>query len=233
MAIDTSQTEDTSRAVARQVEAYDQWIRSIGIPVHKGYFQDDLRTVEVGEWAERGCKAAIIQLAGQEGVTEGRVTEIAPGQTLPPVRFALDECVYVLDGRGLATVWASDNSPKRTFEWQKHSLFMLPRNYSYQLSNVSGNAPARLLHYNALPTAMALVPDPNFFFNNPYVDESILSGEDFYSEAKVTTSNSVRASGRSGEGTSSRTCGPGTAWCPSRGAGRVATWCGSNIRTPR
>jgi len=58
------------------------------------------------------------------------------------VRFALDEAVYVLEGRGLATVWASDSSPQRTFEWQKHSLFMLPRNYSYQLSNVSGNAPA-------------------------------------------------------------------------------------------
>src|SRR5581483_1372174 len=178
--------------VARQVSAYDQWIQSIGIPIHKGYFQEDLRTVPLGEWEERECNAAIIQLAGQEGVTEGRVTEIAPGQTLPPVRFALDEAVYVLDGRGLATVWASENGPKRTFEWQKHSLFMLPRNHTYQLSNVQGHATARLLHYNALPTAMAIVPDPKFFFNNPYIDDSVLAGEDFYSEAVIGTSTSLR-----------------------------------------
>jgi hypothetical protein len=191
MVVDANQM-DTTRARARQVTAYDQWIQTIGIPIHKGYYIEDLRTVDVGEWEERECKAAIIQLAGQEGVTEGRVTEIAPGQTLPPVRFALDEAVYVLEGRGLCTVWAKDGAPKRTFEWQKHSLFMLPRNYTYQLSNTQGNAPARLLHYNALPTAMAIVPDPNFFFDNPYVDESILYGdEEFYSEAKVQTRDTM------------------------------------------
>src|SRR5579864_1123579 len=160
-----AQTQTTETAPAQgsgwgRESAYDQWAKSIGIPIHKGYYQEDLRTVEVGQWEERGCKAAIIQLAGQEGVTEGRVTEIGPGQTLPPVRFALDEAVYCLEGRGLCTVWASENKPKKTFEWQKHSLFLLPRNYSYQLSNTQGNAPARLLHYNSLPMAMNIIPDP-------------------------------------------------------------------------
>src|SRR5439155_13682955 len=157
----------------------------------------DLRTVEVGQWEERGCKAAIIQLAGQEGVTEGRVTELGPGQTLTPVRFALDEAVYCLEGRGLCTVWASENQPKKTFEWQKHSLFLLPRNYSYQLSNTQGNAPARLLHYNSLPMAMAIIPDPKFFFDNPYADEGLVyGGDDFYSEAKVYTEDSPRGGAR-------------------------------------
>jgi hypothetical protein len=176
---------EAPRAWSRPKTAYDEWIGTLGIPIHKGYFQEDLRTVAVEEWEERGVKAAIIQLAGQEGVTEGRVTELAPGQTAPAVRFTLDEAVYVLDGRGLCTVWADESSPKKTFEWQKHSLFMLPRNYKVQFTNTQGNATARLMHYNALPLAMAITPDPNFFFDNPYVDKNLVGDDDFYSEAKV------------------------------------------------
>src|SRR5579884_3338400 len=68
---------------------YEKWIASTGLPIHRGYFIEDVRTVEVGWWEERGCNAAFLVLAGQEGVTEARVTEIAPGKSLPPSRFAL------------------------------------------------------------------------------------------------------------------------------------------------
>ena len=46
---------------------------------------------------------------------------------------------------------------------------------------------SRLLHYNLpAPIHEAIVPDANFFFNNPYVDLDIFGkeGEDPYSEAK-------------------------------------------------
>src|SRR5438552_13032315 len=33
-----------------RASAYDQWVKSIGIPIHKGYYQEDLWTVEVGQW---------------------------------------------------------------------------------------------------------------------------------------------------------------------------------------
>ena len=85
---------------------YDRWMKSKGIPIHRGYFIEDLRTIELEWWEERGCKAAFIQLLGQEGVSASRVTEVPPGKSLPPVKFALDEIVYVLSGRGLTTVWA-------------------------------------------------------------------------------------------------------------------------------
>ena len=49
---------------------YDRWMESRGVPVHRGYFIEDLRTIEVGPWAERECNAAFIQLKGQEGVSE-------------------------------------------------------------------------------------------------------------------------------------------------------------------
>src|SRR5204862_7505545 len=32
---------------------YDRWMESVGIPIHKGYFVEDLRTVPLGRWDER------------------------------------------------------------------------------------------------------------------------------------------------------------------------------------
>ena len=94
---------------------YDHWMESVGIPIHKGFYIEDLKTVELGWWKERQCNAAFMQLMGQEGITSAMIMEIAAGKTLPPVKFALDEIIYVLDGRGLTTVWAQEGSPKKTF----------------------------------------------------------------------------------------------------------------------
>ena len=167
--------------------AYDEWVDSLEVPVHTGYYVEDIRTVEVGWWPERQCSAAILKLAGQEGVTEVRVTEIPAGKTTAPVHMALDELVYVADGRGLTSI-SVGGRPSKTFEWQKHSLFLLPRNHTYELSNTQGDRPVRLLHYNSLPMAMQLLPDPEFFFRDHGADPNLLyggGGDAFYSEAKV------------------------------------------------
>lgn len=169
------------------VPRYRRWIEAQGVPIYHTYFVDDLRTIEVGAWEERECNAAVVVLTGQEYQMETRVTEIPPGQALPPVKFSLDDLIYVLSGRGLATIW-TEGGPKKTFEWQPHSLFVIPRNYSYQLANAQGHLPARVLHYNYLPMAMSIIPEPRFFFDNPALqpDTDILGGEehDVYSEAK-------------------------------------------------
>ena len=57
---------------------YDRWMKTKGIPIHTGYYVEDLRTVELEWWEERQCKAAFIQFLGKEGVTSARVMEIAP-----------------------------------------------------------------------------------------------------------------------------------------------------------
>src|SRR5215203_4225443 len=93
---------------------HDLWMQAQGIPIHRGYFIEDLRTVDLGWWEARQCQAAFIQLQGQQGVSEARVTEIPPGETLPPVHLGMDEVVYVLQGRGLTTVWAGDGA-RRSF----------------------------------------------------------------------------------------------------------------------
>ena len=111
---------------------YDRWMKSKGIPIHRGYYIEDLRTIELEWWEERGCKSAFIQLLGQEGVSASRVSEIPPGKSLPPVKFALDEIVYVLSGRGLTTVWANDSKPKRAAESHRVSDYPRPRRVELQ-----------------------------------------------------------------------------------------------------
>ncbi|MBM2811936.1 MAG: hypothetical protein HW416_2695 [Chloroflexi bacterium] len=104
--------------------------------------------------------------------------------------MALDELVYVAQGRGLTAI-TSPEGATRTFEWQKHSLFMLPRNHESRFSSTQGDQPARLLHYNSLPLATAPLPDPEFFFSAEYRGEARLVGQDgsdLYSEAKVVES---------------------------------------------
>ena len=164
---------------------YDRWMKTKGIPIHTGYFIPDLRTIELDWWEERGCKAAFIQLLGQEGVSASRVTEIPAGKSLPPVKFALDEIVYVLSGRGLTTVWGGEAEPKKSFEWQEHALFLVPRNHYHVFSNMQGDKPVRLFHYSYMPMAMSALPEPDMYFNNPYESKNGATEGDFYSEAKM------------------------------------------------
>src|SRR3954467_7890188 len=183
------QVEQPSETSGAASTPYEEWVASTGVPVHRGYYVEDVRTLELGEWPERECKAAFLMLAGQEGISEARVTEIAPGKTLPPVRLALDEIVYVAQGRGLTTLWGKDGDPKISFEWQDHSVFVIPRTYACQLASTQGNQPARLLHYNYLPVSMGLMPSADFFFKNEFVDPTVLGtdGDGLYAEAKITT----------------------------------------------
>ena len=58
------------------VPRYERWIESIGVPVHRTYYVQDLRTLEVGPWEEPECNAAVVVLEGNKDFMETRVTEI-------------------------------------------------------------------------------------------------------------------------------------------------------------
>jgi oxalate decarboxylase/phosphoglucose isomerase-like protein (cupin superfamily) len=179
---------------------YERWIESLEVPIHRAYYIDDLRTIEVGPWEDQEINTAVVVLEGNKDFMETRLTEIPPAGTARPMKFSLDDIIYVVSGYGMATVWSDDGGPKRTFEWQPHSLFFIPRNYTYQLSNAQGHLPARLLHYNYLPMAMSMIPEPDYFFNNPALKPSfdLMGGEDHnvYSEAKwVPTARRGRRGG--------------------------------------
>lgn len=175
--------------------AYEKWLASLELPVYRGHHVENLNTVELAWWPERECNAGFLYLEGMEDIHEARITEIPPGKTTPPQKIALEEAVYVLSGRGICTVWGTEGLPKKSFEWGQRAIFMVPPNYTYQLSNVQGTQPARLLHTNYLPLALMSVPNVGFFFDNPKVDLSIIYGEDMnpFSEAVVTHPTGNRA----------------------------------------
>ena len=181
--------EEEVRRTGRPRLPYDRWMLSTGLPVHRGHYVADPKTVAVGPWEERGVNAAFISLMGMEGVCEARITEIPPGATSEPFKLGVSEIVYVLDGQGLTTVWSGDG-PKKTFEWGHSAMFIVPRNCWAQYSNARGDRPARLLNYNHLPLAMSSIPDLWFFFNSPMEEPELLyghEGEDFYADAKMVT----------------------------------------------
>src|SRR5262245_37243997 len=97
--------EQEATPVAPRNFTYNRWIESLGVPIHKGFYVEDLRRLRLGWWEDRQCNAAFIELMGQVGVTSSCVSEISPGETLPATYFALDELIYVIEGRGLASVW--------------------------------------------------------------------------------------------------------------------------------
>jgi oxalate decarboxylase/phosphoglucose isomerase-like protein (cupin superfamily) len=165
---------------------YEKWMAAQELPVYRGHYAH-LAEVELAPWADHDCTGAFIYFQGMEDLHEGRVTEIGPAKTAAPNRIALEELVYIISGRGLCTVWAGDRE-KKTFEWGPHSIFMIPPNYTYQLSNASGTTPARILQTNYLPLALLAAPNLDFFFKNDMVDYSHLYGDDtnVFSEAILT-----------------------------------------------
>ncbi len=137
-------------------------------------------------------------LLGEESLEHVEVLEVPPGESIPPFRMALEQVIYVFEGQGLATVWAEGHE-KITFEWQKHSLFRIPPNYNYQLSNARGDQPAIVLGVSLLPMALGTNPNTDFLFNNPYVDLNQLYGQaNFFSVASAPTKLTGEASFSSG-----------------------------------
>ena len=175
--------------MARSYFTHDGWLEeqaAQGVPVYMDCYVEDLRDIELGHWELRDCDAAFIRFTDMGGVTEARVQEIPPGGSLKPFKLGVDELVYVLQGRGFASVYGEISNAKRDFEWSTRSAFVIPRNAWCELRNMEGDRPVRLLHFNYLPLGMTLITDPSFFFNNAQVNGSIIddADQDFFSEAK-------------------------------------------------
>ena len=179
----TAPAPQAQQTYIRTPQFYDRWMEAQGIPVYRDYYIEDGRTLELGYWKERGHNAAFLQLAGQEGVSEARITEVPAGGSVPPYKMTLEDVVYVLSGRGVATVW-QDGGEKHSFEWTDHAMFRIPGNYWVEYASMSGGQPARLLHYNNMPIAMSAAKDASIFFNTPLrPQEELRSSDEFYSDA--------------------------------------------------
>ena len=50
---------------------YDEWVESIGVPIHRGYFIEDARNIEVGPWEEAGVQRGLHPACGHAGHRRG------------------------------------------------------------------------------------------------------------------------------------------------------------------
>jgi mannose-6-phosphate isomerase-like protein (cupin superfamily) len=143
--------------------AYEKWVEDdLGLDLHRGYAAAGLRKVAVKPWKERGISAAFYDMIGAESLAGMYVGEIAPGASTVPARQLCDEVIFVLGGRGTATV--ETKKGPMSFEWGPNSLFAIPLNHNYQLHNTSGKEPARFVSINTFPIVYNLFRDAEFVF---------------------------------------------------------------------
>ena len=165
-----------------RVDIYHDWQQSQKIPINRGFFIEDLRTVEVAPWDLKGGLGAFINLDGTGGTNDGYVCEIPPGGKLKPQKHLYEEMVYILDGNGATTVWQKTGR-KHTFEWHPGSLFAIPLNAYYQHFNGQGSAPVRYFAVTNAPFIMNLYHNLDFIFDNDFTfaDRFSPEEEDYFS----------------------------------------------------
>jgi mannose-6-phosphate isomerase-like protein (cupin superfamily) len=139
------------------VDAYDNWVRAEGVPVHEA-LAFDLNTVTTGPWARMGVNGAVCYLTGRDDYLTLHLLDLAPGAKSEPQRHLFDATFYVVSGRGSATVETADGT-MRTIEWGPRSVFAVPMN--------AGQDSARVAMVSDIRYLLQLYRSVDFLFANP------------------------------------------------------------------
>ncbi len=92
-------------ALVKRKTPYQEWLDQEGIPVYRGYYIEDLRTLKLQPWTRMGCPGAYILLEGTDEQEDAYVLEIPPGKSSNSERHLYEEFIDVLQGRGATTGW--------------------------------------------------------------------------------------------------------------------------------
>lgn len=161
---------------------HQKWMEGEGIPIVRGLSVSNLRQIAVTPWDRMGALGSFVKLDGSETVNDAHVVEIPPGASTKPQKHLFEELVYILAGRGAATVW-NQAGQRQTFEWQAGSVFALPLNLFYQFHNVSGVEPARFVAVTDAPYYMNRIRNLDFIFGCEFdFRDRFSGGDDFYSK---------------------------------------------------
>ncbi|MEY3553127.1 MAG: hypothetical protein RL735_1475 [Pseudomonadota bacterium] len=180
MAKDAIVSDEMAKKFATEKDTpYLRWVRSEGLDIISAHYVQNLRTVELKDWARRGGKGVYINHEASRTSNDCYVCEIAPGKKLEPQRQLFEEMVLVLEGRGSTTVW-NDEGKRITFEWGAGALFAIPLNTWHQHFNGSGTQAARFVSVSNAPPVINLYEDINFVFNTAYDFKSRFAGEPDY-----------------------------------------------------
>lgn len=140
---------------------FERWVEDdLKLPLHRGYFAGNFSSMPTQWWPRKGLGAAFLDIAGAESLAGVYVAEIPPKKSTERVRQLFDEVIYVLSGRGNATVVTDDGTT--SFEWGPRSLFTVPLNCLHQFHNASATEPVRFLSVNTLPVLYNLFRDDAF-----------------------------------------------------------------------
>ena len=161
----------------RLEDAYKDWLEAEGVKVIVDFAFEDLSKIELGPWERKGGKGAVINIPYDTLTNDTHIVEISPGGRSEPEHHVYEEYVYIVSGRGATSIWVP-GSEKKTFEWQKGSLFSIPLNCWYEHFNGSGTEPARYLSVTNAPPMMRLFNDNDFIFNSDYHFKGRYGGED-------------------------------------------------------
>jgi mannose-6-phosphate isomerase-like protein (cupin superfamily) len=172
---------DGWREVAEKVSFYDYFLQQENIPVYRGFYIEDITTIELGDWKRLGGRGAYLSLANQQ-LFDAYVAEIPPGGALNTEHHLFEKLVYVLSGRGSTQVWQPDDERRHTFEWSEGSLFGIPLNAHHRFFNGSGTEPARLLAATTAPGELNRYHNLDFVFDNPFIlrDRFSADQEDYF-----------------------------------------------------
>ncbi len=182
MADQLEQIEKLDESLLPRVDTYGSWQEAQKIPVIRGFFVEDIKTVELAPWDLKGGLGAFVVLDGTGGVNDAYICEIPPGGKLRPQKHLYEEMVYVAKGHGATTVWQRDGR-KQTFEWGPGSLFAIPLNIYYQHFNGSGSESARYFAVTNSCFMMNLFHNLDFIFGDDFVftDRFNPEEEDYFS----------------------------------------------------
>lgn len=141
--------------------AYERWQDEQGIPIHRGFYIEDLADVELGHWSRLDAQAAFVNLDGAEETTGAYVLKIAAAHSTNPEKQLFEQIHYVVSGAGRTELEGSREIP-----WRAGTVFSVPANCPIR-HHASDEAVMYVV--NSAPLVINLFHHHGFVFENPYV----------------------------------------------------------------
>src|ERR1700691_2712091 len=162
--------------------AYEKWCDAQGVPIVKGFFIEDLTTVQTAPWQARGANGAIILLDGADETNGSYILKIDGGESSRWLKHMYEELFHVAAGSGFIELRVDGRVTRQP--WSAGAVFSPPLNSEYRLI---ADRDATFYCVNAAPPVMNLFHNEAFVVDNPFAFADRWDGKEDYftSEGKL------------------------------------------------